>query len=139
MDDVNQINTGRRWFYPIHRVICIIDELADAQSAVDALHESGFADDKIVVLVGPEGAKVLDLEGSKHGRFGQLIRAVQHFADEEFREIERHVREMEAGKIALAVLTDDSDAQVEQIHQIMKNNKGRNIMFFGTFSTRELY
>ena len=75
-------NQKRHYRYPMHRIVAVIDDDAGTEAALNALPDAGVDVAAVDVLSGPEGARLLDTTGTRHGLRGRLLRLVQQGAYE---------------------------------------------------------
>jgi hypothetical protein len=60
-------NEDRFYRYPKHRVVAIIDDDQLLETAVKHLDDAGIDLDTVHILSGPDGARLLDRSGKRHG------------------------------------------------------------------------
>jgi hypothetical protein len=77
VDEHPRRNENRFYRYPTRRVTAVIDDDAGVQSALNALRQAGVNVTKVNVLSGPEGARLLDRTGTRHGLRARLLRLAQ--------------------------------------------------------------
>ncbi len=123
--------------YPTDHVIGVIDDAAEAQAALAALLSAGFSEEALRLFHGPETADQLDFSGTAHGFLGRLIRLVQGYGDVEHDHFQRYGEALRAGHFLISVHVTERD-RLEQVYEIVKAHKGRNIDFFGRWTVEEL-
>jgi hypothetical protein len=121
-------NQDRRYRYPMHRVVAIIDDDAGLDTAVDALPKAGVDVAAVDVLSGPEGARLLDATGTAHGWRGRLLRLVQQGAYEG-NALEAHERALNEGHHVIYVPVRGDD-QRGQVVDVLHAAGGRYLLYF---------
>lgn len=106
---------GQTLRYPTGKLLGIVDSRADLDRLVPALRDGGF--DKIEVLVGDEGVGLLE-------RIGTFF-----FSDMEERVINRHIEELKAGHLIVAIKAPHD--HVEEAVRIASQNGARRLVHFG--------
>lgn len=68
---------------PTYHITALFETSNNLSDIALAFHDAGFADDRIEVYVGQEGAEKLDFTGKHHGFFARLRRSMEMiYADE---------------------------------------------------------
>lgn len=101
--------------YPTGKLLGIVDTRADFDRLVPALREEGFH--KIQALVGEEGVALLE-------RIGTFF-----FSDMEERVINRHIQELKAGHLIVAI--EAPHDRVEEAVRLASQNGARRLVHFG--------
>jgi predicted DNA binding protein len=115
--------------YPRHYVLAIVDRAAEADTAATELEQ---LDTEVQVLRGPEAAAALDSDGSQHGMFASLKRAVEHtFA--EMDHLQQYEEAVRGGSSVLAVYAED-DAIRERVKDTLARHDARFVNYFGTMA-----
>jgi hypothetical protein len=115
--------------YRTSKVVAIIDDKAQADTACAALTSAGFTKDMIEVFCGLEGAHELDLEGESHDYLQHVKRKLQHFMLMQGLAMDRYERALLDGHCVIQVRTDSNSR--EQAHEILKSSGAHFINFFG--------
>jgi len=123
--------------YPMQKVVGIFADWSQAQAAISQLAAGGLSREQIGVLAGEKGAQQLDATGERHGFLAQVSRFFQNFADLDAKHIARHEQELLAGHVMVAVDGADEDRR-EQVRQIMKQNGGYFINYYGKWWVENL-
>lgn len=121
--------------YPTDNLFGIIDHVDDTLKALQTLAAAGFADE-IQAFHGEEGAYRIDASGAKHGLLAQLRRLHQKTTVER-EHAEQYELAVGQGHCVIAVHTSDPERR-EQARQILKENKGHFINYYGRFGIRQL-
>ena len=116
--------------YPRDHLVGIVDDEAAANALAAELEQQGVAE--VQVLTGAEGAEMLDSDGSEHGLFGRMLRAVERMSAEidHLREYERAVREGSAVVVALA----KEEPQRERATEVFRKHDARFVNYFGSMT-----
>ena len=122
--------------YRTSRVVAIIDDKAQVDTACAALAAVGFTTDMIEVFCGVEGAHDLDLEGESHDYLQHVKRKLQHFMQMQGVQMDRYERALLAGHCVIQVRTDSNSR--EQAHEILKSSSGHFINFYGQLTKEVL-
>ena len=114
--------------YPRDHLVGIVDN--DGAALAAELEQQGVPD--VQILSGPEGAEVLDSDGSEHGLFGRLLRTVERVSAEidHLREYERAVREGSTVVVALA----KEEAVRERATEVFRKHNARFVNYFGSMT-----
>ena len=123
--------------YPTHKLIGVIADAPHAKAAIEALTVAGFAEDRVGMLCGPEGARRLDVSGKEHGVLARLYRVIEGFGDMEHNHLKRYEQELLAGHCVMAVEARDQGRR-EQARQIIKTHDGYFINFYGRWHVEGL-
>jgi hypothetical protein len=75
-------NERRFYRYPLHRIVAVIDGAPNLGLALADLGSAGYDVSKVNVLSGPQGARLLDPTGVRHGLRGRLLRWRQGYGYE---------------------------------------------------------
>ena len=122
--------------YPTNRVAGIIKKPIQLKSTLDALSAAGFDQDEVEVYCGQEGIHIVDAEGDEHGTLGQILRSIQTFgADYEY--AKRHEEALQAGHYLVTVPADE-DEEKQKAADILKENGGSFINYFGSMTVEQL-
>jgi hypothetical protein len=125
-------NQKRHYRYPMHRVVAVIDDDAGTEAALDALPEAGVDVAAVDVLSGPEGARLLDTTGTRHGLRGRLLRLVQQGAYEG-NALQTHDEALRAGGNVIYVPVRGDD-QRDRVVDILHAAGGRYVLYFRRWS-----
>jgi hypothetical protein len=106
---------GQTLRYPTGKVLGIVDTPADFDRLVSALRDAQF--DRIEALVGEEGVALLE-------RVGKFF-----FSDMEERVINRHIQELKAGRIVVAIAAPR--ARVADAVRLASQSGVRGLVHFG--------
>jgi hypothetical protein len=67
-------NEKRFYRYPLHRIVAVIDDAPNLGLALADLGAAGYDVSRMNVLSGPQGARLLDPTGFRHGLRGRFLR-----------------------------------------------------------------
>lgn len=104
---MNAAQPARKDFirYPTNRVVGTIGDAENAQAALGALLQAGFAGAEVDILHGEEDLHRLDATGAEHGLLAQFQRTlIRTFDLEEFKHLTHHVEDIRAGRFVIMVL-----------------------------------
>jgi len=134
-----EVNDGPDFIpYPTNKVVGIINDVRDAQAAVDDLRRAGFTATQIKVLTGAEGARRIDARGEQHGPMTHLLRSTQKvLGSYEIPHATRHEEEMLAGHFGIGVTVQHNEDRDKAI-QILELHHGHFINFYGPL-TMEMF
>ena len=136
MVDQNPPAGGQSVLHPAGTVVGILDSPDDAQSALDALHGSGFADDSVVIVCGPRGARQLVDAPERLSLLKRLVHVVHNPHEQDTLPGVRYAVAVENGHMCLRVHVN-TDAERTSARWILKSHGGHYITYHG-LSTTEL-
>jgi hypothetical protein len=120
---------------PVHEVAAV---LPDEQTAVDAcreLQDAGITITEAQILHGPEGARILDINGDQHGYTTRVLRAIQKLGyDQTFLAI--YDEALHRGQAVLTV--GCSHAVTRPVAQLLDARGGHAIVWFGRGTAEQL-
>jgi hypothetical protein len=67
-------NEKRFYRYPLHRIVAVVDDAPNLGLALADLGSAGYDVSRVNVLSGPQGARLLDPTGVRHGLRGRFLR-----------------------------------------------------------------
>jgi hypothetical protein len=129
-------NEDRFYRYPKHRVVAIIDDDQLLETAVKHLDDAGIDLDTVHVLSGPDGARLLDRSGRRHGFGARLLRIAQGGAFETD-VLRAHEAALNDGRHVLFVPASGADAR-KTVADILRAAGGHGLLYFGTWTIGEL-
>lgn len=77
MDVAPKTNVDRFRHRPVHEVAALLPSEHSAGQALQAVQDAGIAVTEARILYGPEGVRILDINGAEHGYATRVIRALQ--------------------------------------------------------------
>ena len=125
-------NEVRFYRYPLRRVVAVIDDDANVQAALRALGQAGVDVTKVNVLMGLEGARLLDRTGAGHGLRAQLLRLAQWGAYEGDA-LDIHERALNDGRNVVYVPVR-GDHQRARVVDILRTAGGQYLLYFRLWS-----
>lgn len=125
-------NEERFYRYPMHRVAAVIDDDADVDIALGALPRVGVDVASVDVLSGPEGARVLDRTGTRHGVRARLLRLLQRGAFEGDA-LETHERALNQGRHVVFVPVRNEE-QLSAVTEVLRSARGHQLLRFRRWS-----
>ncbi len=129
-------NEARFYRYPMRRIVAIIDGDANLKTALDALQQAGVDVTKVNVLSGPEGARLLDRTGARHGLGARLLRLAQLGAYEG-NALQNHERALNAGQNVIYVPVRGEN-QRSRVVDILRAAGGHYLLHFRPWSIEVL-
>jgi hypothetical protein len=123
--------------YPSQRVFGIIDDGIDVDAMVAGLAHLGV-DEDLWVLTGFAATRALDPQGSEHGIFAWLVRAVQKvgYESEQLIEYDNAAR---AGAWVIAVQLNAGGAMRDEVRDLFARHGGRNVRYFPTMGIEDMH
>jgi hypothetical protein len=125
-------NEVRFYRYPLRRVVAVIDDDANVQAALRALEQAGVDVTKVNVLMGLEGARLLDRTGAGHGLRARLLRLAQWGAYEGDA-LNYHERALNDGRNVIYVPVRGDDQRVRVV-DILRAAGGHYLLYFRLWS-----
>ena len=135
MTDTPRRNQNRFYRYPLRRMVAVIEDEAAIELALRRLDEIGIDRGRVVVLSGPQGARLLDRSGKKHGLRGRFLRFVQQGAYEGD-VLHRHEEALNRGSSVMYVPV--RGRQQSQVAEILSAVGGSDLLYFGRWSITDL-
>jgi predicted SnoaL-like aldol condensation-catalyzing enzyme len=125
--------------YPSERVVGTIADAKDARAAIESLLRVGFQHSDIDILRGEDDLHRLDPTGSEHGFFARfqrtLIRALG--SAEEFKHLDRHVKDVRAGRFVIMVLAKEREKR-NLAADILNSHGAEFVGFYGRWAWTSL-
>ena len=116
---------------PPNSVIGTIPDQASLDSLRADLAQAGYPESALEAIHGQAGLDYIDPDGSAHGLWGRIVRGFQQFTTGVEERIGRVTKQaLLDGKYIVVVHTDASEAQIQQVQQLMSANGGVEIFFF---------
>ena len=129
-------NEDRFYRYPKHRIVAIVDDEQQVDTAITTLEQAGVDASSVHVLSGPAGARLLDRSGKRHGLRARLLRFVQGGAFETDA-LRQHEKALNDGQHVIYVPARGDNTR-RAIAQILRAAGGHHLLYFGTWSIAEL-
>ncbi|MEM7131630.1 MAG: hypothetical protein AAF702_35280 [Chloroflexota bacterium] len=125
---------------PENSVICVVANESDVNKLKSVLSERGYnGEDSVSIGHGEEWLKIVDPDGSYHSGMARLIRTFQRLTTEvDDRTLGAVEGALTSGKYLVLVSTDGSEAQRDQIHELMQQYNGTHVFFAGRRFTQLL-
>lgn len=117
---------------PVNAVTALVP---DRQRALDALRARGNDIADVVVLHGPEGVRILDRDGTRHGGRARFVRLFQNWGydDAVLNLYDEGLRKGES-----AVLIPSTPADKAALARLLRQHQGHAIHYFGADSAESL-
>jgi len=129
-------NEDRFYRYPKHQVVSIIDDDQLLETALKDLENAGIDLGGVHVLSGPDGARLLDRSGKRHGLGARLLRIAQGAAFET-NVLRAHETALNDGRHVVFVPARDADTR-KTASDILRAAGGHGLLYFGTWTIGEL-
>jgi len=123
------LNVNHFYRYPMNRVAAIFDDLAGAAAAFPQLEHAGFDLTGVNVLSGPEGARLLNLEGTGQGLWVRALRVLQRGGAFEGETLRIHDSALRNGQ-AIVFVPVRNDREEQQSASILHRYGGRCMFRF---------
>ena len=122
--------TARTNFYPTNHLIAIHDTLEDAQHAIEALQQAGFAEEDTCLVTSVSDVEAITPLGHHWNLFDRIRQAVTSVVSDENPYREMYVQAMKQGHhiIAVHVL---HEPELQLATSVLKRHQGHTIKFFG--------
>ncbi len=116
--------------YPMNQIIAILDELGDAQQAVEALLQAGFGEKDILLVTSPQATETSSSREKRWRVLNRIRLAVSSVVSDESPYQEMCVQAMKQGHHIVNVhALHDKEQQLAAT--ILKDHRGHTIKFFG--------
>ncbi|MEZ6141428.1 MAG: hypothetical protein R3B84_12725 [Zavarzinella sp.] len=110
----------------------------DLQALLSELQKAGFAEDRIEIFSGKEGAEVLDLDGKHHGLWVRFVRGLEEYLFDDMAIFQRANEVLQAGGTVVAVFTHGGESDWRQVGAILKQQGATDITHWGKWVTETL-
>ncbi len=118
------------------KIIAIFDLEESAKNAYEDLLADGFTAETAETFSGYLGKLELDVKGEHHGMIENIKRKFHHFMLAESLQMDTYSKALNSGNCVVQVITDSRNW--EKARDILKNNGGHFINFYGLFTTEVL-
>jgi hypothetical protein len=122
------INVDRFVRHPVREIVALLPQQSDAMAACDDLEDAAVDVRGAQLLVGDEGVRILDIDGSEHGYAARLSRVMAHIGSEE-NVLHLHNDGLVHGEVLLSVGCDREAAPA--VADILRRRGGHAIAYFG--------
>ncbi len=132
------VSSARRAIgYPTNRLLAVIDDPADAATALAELAAAGIATRDLEVLRGDEGADRMDGTGDVSGWLGRLRRAFDFTLMDQLVDFAWYEWALRDGR-AVVMVHVHGDAPKAAAHAILRRHGAHFVNYYGRFATEEL-
>ena len=121
-------NKGKFLVNPDRVLMALIPDRRRAEFVIDTLSADGYSRERIKVLHGEEGARVLDLRGQYHGRFARLQRWRQKFTYYQT-VLGLYAAGLKRGEFVIYIPTEREDRQ--RVGHILVSQQAHGVHYFG--------
>ncbi|HEY0670727.1 MAG TPA: hypothetical protein VGD27_00605 [Longimicrobiales bacterium] len=122
--------------FPYDAVVGVLPDENAVRETVTALNASGFDDQEITVLAGPEGIDMVDIQGKHHGLRGRIFRALDTIGDEHDESV-THLEALRAGRLVLGVHVDNEEEKTRALEAFKKHN-GEHVSYYSRWTSERL-
>ncbi len=122
--------------YPLYKVVSIFEKPGDVDAAIEELNDHKFTLDDIEAFCGIEGEEKMDFDGTRHGPWAKLVRAVQHIGPERTY-LERYEKHLAEGHCMILVSVRNAERKHTAGRILNKHTKER-VTYFGLLAADEL-
>lgn len=122
--------------YPIHKMVSVFEDPNEVEAAVAELQANGFTMDDIEAFCGWEGEKRMDFEGTRHGVWTELIRAIQHVGPDRTY-LERYEKHLHDGHCMILVKVTKRERK-EAAAEILHRHTNERVTYFGLLAAQEI-
>ncbi len=128
-------NEDRFYRYPMHRVVAVVDDDAQLDAALAALAAAGLEVTGVNVLSGPDGVRLLDRTGVRHGVRSRLLRFLQRGASE-MDVLRNHERALNDGHHLVYVPARNAD-EAQRVAGMLRDAGGHYLLYFRRWSVEK--
>ena len=121
--------------YPLHKVVGVLDNVEALESCIDELREHRFKDPDIDSYYGEEGIEKIDLEGTRHGTLGKLLRIMQHLGPDRTY-VERYEKFLRDGDAIIMVHVTNA-ARRRIASEVIHKYSHQRVTYFGLLVMEE--
>lgn len=126
----------RSFRYPTRRVTGIMDHDSQVATVVERLPDAGVDVAAVNILSGPEGVRLLDRSGARHGRAGRLLRRIQR-SGYESAALDIHHQALNSGRHVIYVPVGDAD-QAVRVAAILREAGASYLLYFRRWSIEQM-
>jgi hypothetical protein len=123
--------------YPTNRVVGTIVDPKNAQAAIEALLQGGFARQDIDLLHGEEDLHRPDPSGAEHRFLAQFQRTLSRTLSDEYNHLRHYIDDVRAGRSVIMVLAKKRE-QREAAADILCTHGAAHIEFYGRWAWHSL-
>lgn len=117
---------------PRHRLFVGFDDPAAGLAVAEELHSKETANDGVVILVGEEGARWLDVTGRYEGIRGRIIRLVEHALSSDIDYLKELQALLESGGLVLVVPVASAQA-AHTLAGTLRERSGQLLAYFASW------
>jgi hypothetical protein len=120
-------------FYPTNHVIAILDELEDAQQAIEALRLAGFEGRDILLITPPQSVETINSREQRWHLLDRIRQMVENVVSDEgpYQEMCEQVLKQGHHMVNVRAL---HDKEQQLAATILKDHRGHSIKFFGRWT-----
>jgi hypothetical protein len=129
-------NEKRFYRYPLHRIVAVVDDAPNLGLALADLGAAGRDVSKVNVLSGPQGARLLDPTGMRHGLRGRFLRWRQGYGYESDA-LGVHTDALVNGRYVM-YLPVNGDRERQRVVDVLRARGGHHLLYFRRWTIEEL-
>jgi hypothetical protein len=129
-------NEKRFYRYPLHRIVAVVDDAPNLGLALSDLGAAGYDVSKVNVLSGPQGARLLDPIGVRHGLRGRFLRWRQGYGYETDA-LGVHTDALVNGRHVIYVPVN-GDRERQLVVDVLRARGGHHLLHFRRWTIEEL-
>jgi hypothetical protein len=129
-------NEKRYYRYPLHRIVAVLDDPPNLGLALADLGSAGYDVSKVNVLSGPQGARLLDPTGVRHGLRGRLLRWRQGYGYESDA-LGVHTDALVNGRHVVYVPVN-GDQERRRVLDVLRARGGHHLLHFRRWTIEEI-
>ena len=118
-------------------LVAVINEPTEAERAVQALYQAGFAQDDVTLSHGPDAVDQMQERGQQKSLLGKLADGITKAVSDSGTYEEDYADEAHAGHSTVHVHTSDPE-EVEKARQILVAHNAHHIRHMGRWNTTTL-
>jgi hypothetical protein len=124
-------HTGGYVYFPLNGVTGFFVPGVEVLPVVKELNDAGFAQDRIEVFKGPQGAEELDIEGKNHGLLVRFMRGLEELFSDEISVFHRANKVLQSGGSVVAVYPHGHETEWRKVGEILKRHGATDVTHWG--------
>jgi hypothetical protein len=129
-------NEKRFYRYPLHRIVAVVDDAPSLGLALADLGSAGYDVSRVNVLSGPQGARLLDPTGVRHGLRGRFLRWRQGYGYETDA-LGVHTDALVNGRHVIYVPVN-GDQERQRVLDVLRGRGGHHLLHFRRWTIEEI-
>jgi hypothetical protein len=129
-------NEKRFYRYPLHRIVAVVDDAPTLGLALADLGAAGYDVSRVNVLSRPQGARLLDPSGVRHGLRGRFLRWRQGYGYETDA-LGVHTDALVNGRHVMYVPVN-GDGERQRVVDVLRARGGHHLLHFRRWTIEEV-